>query len=242
MVLTPEDVRNKRFSVVRFRPGYDEEEVDAFLDEIETELRRLLADQADRPGGPQPLTVPAGPTTAGPAAVPTPPPPPPAPEPPPPAAAAEGPAVGADGGHEAALRTLMLAQRTADEAIAQARSEAEEILAGARAQAADLQRRAQEEHTQRLSALQRERETLQSQVERLRVFEREYRDGLRTHLQQRLRELEGTPALAPPGDPVGGGAPSREEPATPFTAADLPVGPPREAGGDGPVAGEDLPG
>ena len=31
MPLTPADVRNKQFSTTRLRPGYDEEEVDAFL-------------------------------------------------------------------------------------------------------------------------------------------------------------------------------------------------------------------
>ncbi len=33
MPLTPEDVRNKQFTTVRLREGYDEDEVDAFLDE-----------------------------------------------------------------------------------------------------------------------------------------------------------------------------------------------------------------
>jgi len=43
MPLTPADVRNKQFSTTRLRPGYDEEEVDAFLDEVEVELDRLRA-------------------------------------------------------------------------------------------------------------------------------------------------------------------------------------------------------
>lgn len=43
MPLTPDDVANKRFKVVRFREGYDETEVDAFLEEVEAELRRLNA-------------------------------------------------------------------------------------------------------------------------------------------------------------------------------------------------------
>ena len=41
--LTPDDVANKRFSTVRFKEGYDETEVDAFLDEVVEELRRLNA-------------------------------------------------------------------------------------------------------------------------------------------------------------------------------------------------------
>src|SRR3954454_8002276 len=122
MPLTPEDVQKKQFSTVRFKEGYDEEEVDAFLDEVEAELRRLLAEhESIGRGGPAapptpppaaPAAAPAGPREAGP-------PPPPPPPPPRPAAAppAEEPS-------EAALRTLLLAQRTADEAIAQARAEA----------------------------------------------------------------------------------------------------------------------
>ena len=41
MALTPEDVVNKRFQSTKFREGYDQDEVDDFLDEIVIELRRL---------------------------------------------------------------------------------------------------------------------------------------------------------------------------------------------------------
>ena len=41
MALTPEDVINKRFQPTKFREGYDQDEVDDFLDEIVVELRRL---------------------------------------------------------------------------------------------------------------------------------------------------------------------------------------------------------
>jgi DivIVA domain-containing protein len=47
MLLTPEDVRNKQFSTTRLRPGYDEEEVDAFLDEVEAELDRLIRENRE---------------------------------------------------------------------------------------------------------------------------------------------------------------------------------------------------
>ena len=47
MPLTPADVRNKQFSTTRLRPGYDEEEVDAFLDEVEAELDRLIQDNEE---------------------------------------------------------------------------------------------------------------------------------------------------------------------------------------------------
>ncbi|MDN5710824.1 MAG: DivIVA domain-containing protein [Brevibacterium aurantiacum] len=41
MALTPEDVVNKRFQHVKFRDGYDQDEVDDFLDEVVVEIRRL---------------------------------------------------------------------------------------------------------------------------------------------------------------------------------------------------------
>src|SRR3954454_1895391 len=47
MPLTPEDVSNKRFTPVRLREGYDMGEVDAFLDEVESELARLNRENAE---------------------------------------------------------------------------------------------------------------------------------------------------------------------------------------------------
>src|SRR5437763_3278372 len=47
MPLTPADVRNKQFSTTRLRPGYDEEEGDAFLDEVEVELDRLIQENEE---------------------------------------------------------------------------------------------------------------------------------------------------------------------------------------------------
>src|SRR3954468_21150615 len=100
MTLTPEDVANKRFSTTRFRPGYDEDEVDAFLDEVEAELTRLLTESDALRGR---LAA----ATAAPPTPPPPPPPAPEPEPEPEAVAAEP----AEATQEAALRTLLLAQR-----------------------------------------------------------------------------------------------------------------------------------
>ncbi len=47
MPLTPEDVVNKRFQPTKFREGYDQDEVDDFLDEIVVELRRLTQENED---------------------------------------------------------------------------------------------------------------------------------------------------------------------------------------------------
>ena len=44
MAITPHDVKNKRFTPVRFREGYDMDEVDLFLDDVMAELERLAAE------------------------------------------------------------------------------------------------------------------------------------------------------------------------------------------------------
>ena len=47
MTLTPEDVFNKNFTPTQFRRGYDEREVDDFLDEVVAELRRIVKEGDD---------------------------------------------------------------------------------------------------------------------------------------------------------------------------------------------------
>ncbi|GAA4922612.1 DivIVA domain-containing protein [Nesterenkonia rhizosphaerae] len=47
MALTPEDLLNKEFPETKFRPGYDKDEVDDFLDEVVVEWRRLLQENQE---------------------------------------------------------------------------------------------------------------------------------------------------------------------------------------------------
>ena len=42
MALTPNDVLNKQFQTTKFRDGYDQDEVDDFLDEVLAEFQRLI--------------------------------------------------------------------------------------------------------------------------------------------------------------------------------------------------------
>ena len=44
MALTPNDVLNKQFQTTKFRDGYDQDEVDDFLDEVLAEFQRLTAE------------------------------------------------------------------------------------------------------------------------------------------------------------------------------------------------------
>ena len=50
MALTPEDVLNKTFTQTQFRRGYDEREVDDFLDDIVAEMRRMTKETDDLRG------------------------------------------------------------------------------------------------------------------------------------------------------------------------------------------------
>lgn len=47
MALTPDDLLNKEFPETKFRPGYDKDEVDDFLDEVVVEWRRLIQDNEE---------------------------------------------------------------------------------------------------------------------------------------------------------------------------------------------------
>ncbi|OBH15025.1 DivIVA domain-containing protein [Mycolicibacter terrae] len=138
MPLTPADVHNVAFSKPPIgKRGYNEDEVDAFLDLVETELTRLIEENADlrqrvseldqdlaaaRAGGGQQVT------TSIPVYEPSPEPAAPAPQPAAPEPATEDQAL-------KAARVLSLAQDTADRLTGTARAESEKLMADARANA-----------------------------------------------------------------------------------------------------------
>lgn len=212
MPLTPEDVRNKRFQPVRLRrEGYDMGEVDAFLDEVESELERLLTENAElrRQAG---VEADADVATAEPSAA-AQPAAQPAAEAAEPAAEATSPAPATPAVEQvkvttaaeasaAATRLLELATRNADEVVAEAREEAQQIVASAQERADTLDREArtradhldQETESRRseaTAAIAAERARLDEEVEGLRSFEREYRSRLRSYFTQQLDALDG---------------------------------------------------
>jgi DivIVA domain-containing protein len=217
MPLTPADVRNKQFSTTRLRPGYDEEEVDAFLDEVEAELDRLIQENEELRaklaevlrGGKMAAPL-NSPHMDGPELMPSEPPHRPEPERrPEPMPMMKS---SAEDNMDTAARVLALAQQTADQAIADARREADETLSRARREADDLltkarrqaeqitsdararaeslERDAQERHRQAMGSLVQSREELERRVDDLRAFEREYRSRLKAYLEGQLRDLE----------------------------------------------------
>jgi DivIVA domain-containing protein len=221
MPLTPADVHNVAFKKPPIgKRGYDEEEVDAFLDEVERELARLIEEnnelraQVERggrgapigPGGDARLAAELNEVksqldraqrdkvAADQAAR---------------SMQAEleqlrsqgGPAAAGDG-EQQALRVLMMAQRTADDHVADARREADGMLADARAKADDvtrearakaeaLERDARQRHQEAMGGLEAKRTALSKHIDELKQFEREYRTRLKAYLESQLRDLDG---------------------------------------------------
>jgi DivIVA domain-containing protein len=197
MPLTPADVRNKQFSTTRLRPGYDEEEVDAFLDEVEAELDRLIQENEELraklaeclrgkvPAMAAPIVEPKPEMTHMPEppkvleqepepvmglGMPAAPPPPPVPTP-------------GEDNMDTAARVLALAQQTADQAIADARREADETLGRARREAEDILGKARRQSEQIVSEARARAESLE------RDAQERHRQAMGSLVQQR-EELE----------------------------------------------------
>jgi DivIVA domain-containing protein len=225
MPLTPEDVQNKRFTVVRFKTGYDEEEVDNFLDEVEEEVRRLIAANRAmsqtglRPDAPSPTAV--LPPEIAPvqltAPIPAPPPEPVAPLP-------QMPERVLDDKGDPALRTLMIAQRTAEDAIAKAHSDADAILRAARVRVAAMEQEVRDAHASRLAALEQERTGLIEEIAQLRAFEREFRTRLRGYISSSMADLDARPGILPAPELPVPVVPPGTQPATGRHAVGRPTG------------------
>ncbi|MGL3804941.1 DivIVA domain-containing protein [Paeniglutamicibacter sp. R2-26] len=219
MALTPEDVVNKRFQPTKFREGYDQDEVDDFLDEIVVELRRLTQENdelrrrlSEAGAAEGDLAVPA-PVAAAPAAkaaeadkakakeaeakkeetraaeAPK------AAEPAKVVAAAPAaPATTA----ESAAGVLAMAQRLHDEYVSAGVEQRDKIIAEAQVEANSLVSDAEEKSRKTLSALEQQKTVLERKVEQLRGFERDYRARLKTYIEGQLRDLEAKGSMDSP--------------------------------------------
>src|SRR5690606_4658579 len=182
MPLTPADVRNKQFSTTRLRPGYDEEEVDAFLDEVEAELDRLIQENEELraklsecmrgkvPGGmnmpmasapvqEQPKPEMMAPPQPEPVRAPEPQQHPQQQQPQPVPVGMNMPP--AEDNMDTAARVLALAQQTADQAIADARREADETVTRARREADETLTKARRQAEQVIGDARARAETLE---------------------------------------------------------------------------------
>ncbi|MEV6306334.1 DivIVA domain-containing protein [Actinoplanes sp. NPDC051861] len=225
MPLTPADIHNVAFKKPPIgKRGYDEEEVDAFLDEVEQELIRLLEEngalreQAQRGGGggSAASTMVLNNEFADLAAqlerlqeararaeqnarnvqsqLET------ARRQPsgPPASAADD---------DRNSRVLMMAQRTADEHMRDAQSEADNVISGAQDKAEQLMADAQlkagtiesdarRNHTEAMDSLVEKRAALLDEIDRLGQLANSYQEALTNHVTQQLMDLTSSPDSA----------------------------------------------
>jgi len=186
MALTPEDVVNKRFNPTKFREGYDQDEVDDFLDEVVVELRRLNQENEElrqrlmaAEARVNELQAGGAVVAAAPAAAPVP-------------VAAPAPVpVAADPSDPANTNNLLqLARRLHEEHVREGMEKRDALIAEGHAAAARVVAEAEQAQRTHLGALEQERVALERQIEELRGFERDYRARLKGYIEGQLRELE----------------------------------------------------
>ncbi len=230
MALTPEDVVNKRFQPTKFREGYDQDEVDDFLDEVVVELRRLNQEneelrqrlmQADQrinqlqssPQQQMPQQVPQqqmppqmAPEQAAPMGYPAP---------------AMDP-LGTDASSTNNL--LQLARTLHEQHVREGIEKRDALIAEGQAQAARVVQEAEEQQRSANNALEQERQQLENRVEELRNFERDYRAKLKGYIEGQLRELDSNTVDGRP-QPTGETSPqvaAQQQPAP--TGYEAPTG------------------
>ena len=190
MALTPDDVVTKQFQHVRFKEGFDPDEVDDFLDEIVVEWRKTIAENEElkaklaayESGSEVPAAAPAAVEEA----------PAPAPIAAPVADADQGAAAPA----AASAGIIELAQRLHDEHVAEGIAQRDKLIADAQAQATAIVSDAETKGREEIARLDKERASLENRITELRNFERDYRAQLRGYIEGKLRDLETTGATS----------------------------------------------
>ena len=223
MALTPEDVVNKRFQPTKFREGYDQDEVDDFLDEVVVELRRLNQENeelkqrlaasdsriaelqrggashdtsAERAGHDEHAEqAPAEQADEH--------------QPAEQAAPVAAPAAAATSTYSAPAgdpndpsstnSLLQLARRLHEEHVREGIEKRDSLIAEGHATAARIVAEAESKQREQIAVLEQERSQLEGRIEDLRTFERDYRQQLRGYIEGQLRDLDASAANAPSG-------------------------------------------
>nr|WP_201470114.1 DivIVA domain-containing protein [Microbacterium hydrocarbonoxydans] len=182
MALTPDDVVTKQFQHVRFKDGFDPDEVDDFLDEIVIEWRKALEENAELKAklaafesGATPVAAAAEAPVAEAA----------------PAPAPAAPAEPAPSGSATATAGIIeLAQRLHDEHVAEGEAKRAQLIAEAEGEVNRIRTEAEAKQREESARLERERNTLEARITELRNFERDYRSQLRGYIEGQLRDLD----------------------------------------------------
>ncbi|MEN9956089.1 MAG: hypothetical protein RLY34_896 [Actinomycetota bacterium] len=200
MPLTPEDVVNKRFQPTKFREGYDQDEVDDFLDEIVIELRRLTQENDDlrqrllasesriaelqRSGAGlvaemNNATAESALVSSVPAIAPS--------------AVSAFPEATQDPSTLDTSNTnnlLQLARKLHEEHVREGLAKRDALIAEGHATAARVVREAEAQQRADMSRLEQERALIEHRIQELRSFEREYRLKLKAYIENQLADLE----------------------------------------------------
>jgi len=197
--LTAEDVLNKKFQATRMREGYDQDEVDDFLDEVveafakyeqeNHELKARLAaaerrvaelENAPPTAAPQEPVAPAQaePQFAEPSygVQETPQQPEPVEQP--------------MSEPESATGMLALAQKLHDDYVQAGNEEHDRIIGEATREAEQIVAEAKQEQERTRAELEQERSVLERKIDELRVFERDYRTRMRSYLEKLLADVD----------------------------------------------------
>jgi DivIVA domain-containing protein len=186
MALTPDDVVTKQFQHVRFKEGFDPDEVDDFLDEIVVEWRKALAENEElkaklaayESGASAPAAAQEPAEAQEPEEK--------------PAAAPTTASTDEAGSATATAGIIELAQRLHDEHVAEGIAQRDQLISEAKSQAAAIISDAETRGREEKARLDRERVALESRISELRTFERDYRAQLRSYIEGKLRDLETT--------------------------------------------------
>lgn len=187
-LLTADDVLNKKFQATKFREGYEQDEVDEFLDEVVEAMRQLEAENADLKARLEAANAritelgQGEPIAAAPVA--------------PQAVTAFAPVDGAQD-PAAVSGMLELAQRLHDEHVSNGKAEGERIISEARTTGESIIREAEDQRNRTLAQLEKERSGLEHKIDDLRRFETDYRTRLKSYLQNLLTTVDDGPDKGP---------------------------------------------
>jgi len=180
MALSPEDILTKRFLTTKFREGYDQDEVDDFLDEIVLEFRRVVTENQDLKSGGTDL----GQDLAAPAkAVPFP-------------AASETVTDGSLEGTDSSKSIIELAQKLHEDHVRDGQVKRDQLVREGQERAARLIRDAEAESRELHGKLEMERKQVLEAIEELKLFEADYREQLRRYIEDQLSTLTREEASA----------------------------------------------
>lgn len=198
-LLSADDVLNKSFQTTKFRDGYDQDEVDDFLDEVVSTMRSVYAENEELKAKLAAAESRVAELSRGEALDSA---PAPAPEPvvavepvvqkvveeaPAPVVA---PAAAPSAGSDSAAGMLALAQRLHDQYVAEGREESDRIIAEARTSAERIVSDAEGQRDATLNQLNSERSSLEHKIDELRGYERTYRQRMKDYLERLLSDMD----------------------------------------------------